>query len=1490
MKKRYQRVLSLFLSLTLLMGCISLGGVSASAEENPFAGQKKEFTNENFAFPGAPEKWTLDTYKTKSLGIHDTEIYYEDGTYYAYITNDTNVYSSTDMLNWTITGSKPRGWYSSGESMYVTWAPQLIKLNKPYVLDGEEYPYALWDSLSELGSQNSRIRCFVSKTPSPTEANGAGFRYVGDVMCSGKYAAESPTNVIESFEGTYNGKAAQYFQVEGYSTASSATNANGWNAIDSMVLYDQDGKMWMSWGSWFGGIFICELDENTLMPKSNQASDYTRIAYRSSGGIEGPTILYHDGYYYLNVAYGNLNNAYNTRIGRSASIDGPYLDYNGNPMTNSSTYTGTKIAAPYSFGSDRGWLAQGHAAWVYNPDTDQYFMTSNGRPVGNSGTARMMVRSVLWTEDGWPVVSPELVTGDTTKTLYGEDSAPLGCDVSAYQTIPTSKVPGAYEVVFFTRGTDSTTATASKTIVLLEDGTVSGDYTGYWAQVGETNLKLQLDGVTYNAALTASYDWEKGKSGVLCFSAISQAGAYDDNRYGAVLWGKQVYVSSPEELVAEAIASVSLPTETKRDVTLPTNYNGVEISWASDNEAVLNPQGVINRQTEDVTVTLTATFQYQAVTETRTYSVVVSLRPTIPALDVEPVVYLPFDGDLSVQSTNGTKVQAANGTYTYGDGVYGQAVTIGYVSGGGGLNSAIRLSNGALNNPSEFTVSMWVKPTALSAHVATFFSRGKNKWTSMVPSLYGSGAAGSRICDDSAGSSAWYDADTGVKLSADTWSLLTYTYQDGVVSYYVDGELKATVKDAVNPIDNGASQTFYIGANEWDGVFQGAIDDFYLFDQALDADQIDLLKNKAAFQVYHQYGDAEPELDEAQSLSGLLAGSAIKAQAVPKEGYLFSELVVEGITYEEEDAFDPTNPSFADLMRTNDVKVTYKYLPTLVADMRFDGNTLDQSGASLLYTGSGSNTGTLTYEAGIQGQAVRMPAVSGNALNSVIRLKDGLLGQTDAFTISMWVKPDELKGHVATFFSRAGSRGVNNKWMSVVPHLYDTNTAGVRICDDNQGNWYDTNGSVKLSVGEWSMLTYTFDNGSTAFYVDGVKVGEIASGASNPMSGGASQTFYIGGNQWDGAFNGLIDTFQLYRDALSAEKVAELYIAQGPQLTVEDVAARIESGEWTVTVEKNDDGVATKVVPPTVEGFAVSITASSNPDVVALDGTVSPATTDTTVTLTLTVQQGAASADAVVSVQIDGNADTSDLEQAIEKAEALLANLEDYTLETAEALKTAYEKAVDLLNDQSATQAMLDEACLALTDALDALISNVNEYMVRSGEKVEIALQVKDIQDMAAIQGTLNYDPALLTLTEIKPMEGFLLQYKQAENGTISLVVMTEDGTGVDGDVTFATAVFTTATVESATETKVVVDGDIYASDISLLPNRVATSIITIVAGIKGDVNFDGVVNVADVLMALQYTSGNRQLSKSEWFAADYNSDGDVTVADVMLILNAASS
>jgi arabinan endo-1,5-alpha-L-arabinosidase len=109
-----------------------------------------------------------------------------------------------------------------------------------------------------------------------------------------------------------------------------------YNTIDPAPYYDEVAdRLWITFGSWFGGIYIVELD-----PANPQMmiSTPTRIAGGNGFGIEASYPLYRNGWFYLFANWdlccrGGLSN-YKIVVGRSRSITGPYLDKDGIDMQN----------------------------------------------------------------------------------------------------------------------------------------------------------------------------------------------------------------------------------------------------------------------------------------------------------------------------------------------------------------------------------------------------------------------------------------------------------------------------------------------------------------------------------------------------------------------------------------------------------------------------------------------------------------------------------------------------------------------------------------------------------------------------------------------------------------------------------------------------------------------------------------------------------------------------------------------------------------------------------------------------------------------------------------------------------------------------------------------------------------------------------------------------------------------------------------------------
>jgi len=121
------------------------------------------------------------------------------------------------------------------------------------------------------------------------------------------------------------------FKFSESNVVASSANMEDCDAIDPGLLLDPTtGRLWCSYGTYFGNIRIVELDPKTgKRVEGNKAID---IAI----DCEATDLMYQDGWYYLLGTHGTCcdgaNSTYNIVVGRSKSITGPYLDNVGRDM------------------------------------------------------------------------------------------------------------------------------------------------------------------------------------------------------------------------------------------------------------------------------------------------------------------------------------------------------------------------------------------------------------------------------------------------------------------------------------------------------------------------------------------------------------------------------------------------------------------------------------------------------------------------------------------------------------------------------------------------------------------------------------------------------------------------------------------------------------------------------------------------------------------------------------------------------------------------------------------------------------------------------------------------------------------------------------------------------------------------------------------------------------------------------------------------------
>lgn len=559
-------------------------------------------------------------------------------------------------------------------------------------------------------------------------------------------------------------------------------NAIAPNCIDPAIIKAQDGKIWMSYGSWSGGLFMLEIDPKTglaIYPgvDGTDAASGNRIdryyGIHIAGGNptgdnlasgEAPYITYDEkaGYYYLYETYGGLTRTggYNMRLFRSKNVTGPYVDAAGNEAQNSSTDTykyGVKLIGNYAFYNQRGYCAAGHNSALIDTDGARY-LVSHQRFDEGTEFHEVRVRQQFLNEDAWPVTA-----------VYENRN-------EAIANYADDKVVGTYEFINHGDGEKDGSMIENEIVVFNADGTVSGDETGTWKKTDSGN------GYDY-VTITLGSDVYKGvffeqttdlNTKAMTFSAIG-----NNNKS---IWGSMLEAS--DEKTAEVIASrITVPVATREKITLPAELSGAKISWTSSNEDVISAQGEVKSQQTEQEITLTATIAYGTATKKQDFKVKVFAKPLL--------IYGYNFNNASETSVKGwSKVGEGKDATLEGsakvvsDSVRGNVLQIENEEGAKGVNY-LRLPEDTFKNVTDagYTVSMWVNlDKATFEHSALFEADAKAAYpmTRVGANLI------ARI------NAVDYSDALGNKIvPADEWHMVVYSVGTKGIKVYLDGELVA---------------------------------------------------------------------------------------------------------------------------------------------------------------------------------------------------------------------------------------------------------------------------------------------------------------------------------------------------------------------------------------------------------------------------------------------------------------------------------------------------------------------------------------------------------------------------------------------------------------------------------------------------------------------------------------------------------------------------
>ena len=375
------------------------------------------------------------------------------------------------------------------------------------------------------------------------------YRYQSPVVMSGFRDGDSYKSTdLEIVLGEQASLPSRYAPSDSY--------GNHWpNAIDPCVFYDENGKLWMSYGSWSGGIFMLELDEETGLRDydvayAESATSDPYFGKKIAGGHyvsgEASYIEYIGGYYFLFMTYGGLEAAggYQMRVFRSLNPDGPYVDSKGSSAvydtyqlnfgpTENDGDRGVNILGAYGdwgFQAMGDWAerAQGHNSIIAAQDGRTY-LVYHTRFQNRGEGHEVRVHQVYQNEEGWLVAAPFEYTGEGVKSA----------GIAAAQKVATADIAGEYRMLAHKYGLDHAAKELAipVNVNLKADGTISGpDITGTWSvKSGTSYITFNIDGWEFKGVMVPQ-TLEPTDTKTPCFTAL-------DSKTGVTIWGYKMVLT-----------------------------------------------------------------------------------------------------------------------------------------------------------------------------------------------------------------------------------------------------------------------------------------------------------------------------------------------------------------------------------------------------------------------------------------------------------------------------------------------------------------------------------------------------------------------------------------------------------------------------------------------------------------------------------------------------------------------------------------------------------------------------------------------------------------------------------------------------------------------------------------------------------------------------------------------------------------------------------
>ena len=523
-------------------------------------------------------------YELKRVSVHDPSIVWNpsSSTYYIFGSHRAAA-KTTDLMSWTaFTAPWKTATSDNAANSAAFETPAVKKVKKGGVdVDLPAFSATKWSAKGGSGysvdgnmwAPDVIYNKAMKKWCMYLSINGSGW-YSSIILLTaddieGPYLYQAPV-IISGFKNGTEYKETDLELVLGSQSSLPERYATGdkWgdrypNNIDACVFYDEEGKLWMSYGSWSGGIWMIELDENTglrdydvtyeLTGSGNGITVDPYFGKKIAGGYyvsgEASYIEYIGGYYFLFVTYGGLaaggdakdynNGGYQMRVFRSEKPDGPYQDVRGTnavfpnfrvdfgPDANDSR--GVNIFGAYGDWGNQAKgrnneRSQGHNSIIAAEDGRTY-LVYHTRFQNRGEEHEVRVHQVFQNEDGWLVAAPFEYTGETVKSA----------DIATSQQVPTAQVAGSYKLLTHPYKLDHRVKELAKPvdIELNADGTITGSTSGTWAiKEGTSYITINLDKEYKGVIVEQTLEPTDDKT--IAFTAL--------NGNGVTIWG---YCTNP---------------------------------------------------------------------------------------------------------------------------------------------------------------------------------------------------------------------------------------------------------------------------------------------------------------------------------------------------------------------------------------------------------------------------------------------------------------------------------------------------------------------------------------------------------------------------------------------------------------------------------------------------------------------------------------------------------------------------------------------------------------------------------------------------------------------------------------------------------------------------------------------------------------------------------------------------------------------------------